>query len=171
MSKDSDAAQEDDIIYSSGAIYTTCNHKHPHFGIRISKAKVIPNKLIVAGPASFEIMGTPVPLGIPFGFFPIALPEARKSGLIWGDINYSQGQGPGIRGIGYYIPMGKYLDLSLTGDFYVRGAFNTYAKLRYIKKYKMSGSFNLGYSFLKSGDKGTPEYNLQQTFWIKLELR
>lgn len=166
ISKDSEDSQKNDIIYSSNAIYTTCNHKHPHFGIRISKAKVIPRKLIVAGPSFFEIMGTPVPLGLPFGFFPIALPEARRTGLIQPKIDYSPTLGPGLRGIGYYLPMGKHLDFQVTGDFYARGAFNLYAKLRYVKKYRQTGSFNLGYSFLKTGDKGTPEYDLRQTFNI-----
>ena len=43
-----------DVIYTEGAIFTTCSDEHPHFGIRTRRAKIIPNKLAVIGPSNLD---------------------------------------------------------------------------------------------------------------------
>jgi hypothetical protein len=166
VSKDADSTMTDDVIYSGGCTYTTCNHRHPHFGIRTSKAKVIPNKLIVVGPSYLEIMGTPTPLVLPFGFFPIT--QTRRSGLIMStNFDFSPVWGPGIRGIGYYFGISDHVDLAITGDFYTRGTFRVNATSNYNKLYKSNGSFSVGYAITKADERGTPGYSRSQDFNLR----
>ena len=166
ISKGADTLLKDDIIYSGGCTYTTCNHRQPHFGIRTSKAKVIPNKLIIVGPSYLEIMGTPTPLVLPFGFFPIT--KTRKSGLIMStNFDFSPVWGPGIRGIGYYFGINDHVDLAITGDFYTRGTFRVNATSNYNRQYKSNGSFSIGYAITKNDERGTPDYSRSQDFNLR----
>lgn len=153
------------IIYSKGALYTTCNHEHPHFGIRASQAKIIPNKLIVVGPSFLEIMGSPTPILLPFGFFPLT--KNKRSGLILSpDLDFSPALGPGLRGNGFYIGLSEYWDLKVTGDFYLRGSMRAYVNSNYNVRYKGQGNVTLGYTRLQQDEPGTPDYSLTQSFNI-----
>lgn len=163
VSKDADSTTNNDIIYAGGCTYTTCDHKYPHFGIRSSRAKVIPNKLIVVGPSFLEIMGTPTPIVLPFGFFPIT--KTRKSGLILStNVDNSPTLGIGLRGMGYYLALNDNIDLSLTGDFYSRGTIRLYATSNYYKRYKAQGNISLSYARTKIDERGTPDFDLRQDF-------
>ncbi|MDC0231559.1 putative LPS assembly protein LptD, partial [Aureispira] len=165
ISKDADSTVDNtqNILYSQGCIYTTCDHKHPHFGIRASKAKIIPGKLIVVGPSFLEIMGSPTPLILPFGFFPIT--KNKRSGLILSmDLDFSPTIGPGIREIGFYLGLSEYFDLKVTGDFYMRGSVRTRIQSNYNIRYKGSGAVKLGYTRIQIDELGTPQYDLQQSF-------
>lgn len=158
-----DTTTSNNILYSQGCLYTTCDHPYPHFGIRASKAKIIPGKLIVVGPSFLEIMGSPTPILLPFGFFPIT--KNKRSGLILSmDFDFSPTLGPGLRGIGFYLGLSEFWDLKVTGDFYMRGSLRAYVESRYNVRYKGSGSVNLGYTRIETDDYGTPQYNLQQSF-------
>ena len=56
--------------YIADGVYTTCDqHDDPHFNIRITRAKVRPGRDVIFGPAYLEVMGVPLPLFVPFGFF------------------------------------------------------------------------------------------------------
>ncbi len=112
-----DTTQNNDIVFSEDAIFTTCTHPEPHFGIRSRKQKVIPNKLVIVGASNLEIMGVPTPLWLPFGFFPVA--SGRRTGLIFpSDYEYSPQLGFGLREIGWFFPLGDHFNLTVTGDIY-----------------------------------------------------
>ena len=137
-------AKRDDIAYSTDAIFTTCNADHPHFGIHSSKQKVIPNKLIVVGPSNLIIGDIPTPLWLPFAAFPLS--KGKQTGLIFPrDYEYNQVYGFGLRNLGWYFPLGDTRDLTLQGDIYVRGTWGLRARSNYIKTYKYTGNFELGY--------------------------
>jgi len=162
---DSTTDNSQNILYSQGCLYTTCDAGHPHFGIRASKAKIIPGKLIVVGPSFLEIMGSPTPILLPFGFFPIT--KNKRSGLILSmDLDFSTNLGPGIKEIGFYLGLSDYLDLKVTGDFYLRGSFRTRVASNYNIRYKGQGKIELGYNRLQIDDKGTPGYDLTNDFKI-----
>ncbi len=134
-----------DILYSQDVIITTCNAEHPHYGIRSKKQKIIPNKQVIIGPSHLEIAGISTPLILPFGFFPIS--RGSSGGLIFPrDYEYSEQWGFGLRDIGYYFPISDFLDLELLGDIYFNGSWGMKANSRYRKRYKYSGSFNIGFS-------------------------
>ncbi len=145
------SSKADDILYSQNAIFTTCTAPEPHFGIRSTKQKVIPEKLVVVGPSNLEIMNVPTPLWLPFGFFPIT--QGRRSGLIFPrDYEYSRQWGFGVRDLGWFFPLGEYFNLSLTTNLYIKGTWGLNAYSQYRKRYKYSGSFRLGFDSRRSED-------------------
>lgn len=134
-----------DYVYNENAIFTTCDHPTPHFGVRSIKQKKIGDKQIIVGPSNLEIAGVPTPLWIPFGFFPI--PKDKQGGLIIPrDYEYSDQLGFGLRNIGYYFNLGEHMDLKLTSDIYLRGTFALYAQSSYRRRYKHNGSMFLSFS-------------------------
>ena len=140
-----------DELYGQNAIYTTCDHPEPHYGLRSSKQKVIPDKLVVIGPSNIEIMGIPTPLWLPFGFFPLT--EGQSGGLIFPkDYEYSPSWGYGLRNIGWYFGLGERADLQVLGDIYTRGSWGLRGVSRYKNRYKNSGNVELGFSRRISGD-------------------
>ncbi len=134
-----------DVVYSEDAIFTTCNHPEPHFGIRSNKQKVIPNKMVVVGPSNLEIGGVPTPIWLPFGFYPITKKES--TGLIFPkDYKSDPLLGYGLEKIGWYFPLRDRVDLELTGDIYTRGTWVVRANSRYKTLYKYNGSILLEYA-------------------------
>ncbi len=142
-----DSAQNqvtDDIAYSSGAIFTTCNAPHPHFGIYSNKQKVIANKMVIVGLSQLYISDVPTPLFLPFAFFPLT--KGKRTGLIFPrDYEYSPTFGYGLREMGWYFPLSDNYDLTATGDVYWKGTFGLKLRSSYVKKYTYSGGFTLGY--------------------------
>lgn len=59
----------DGTLYLEHGRYTTCDAKHPHFYLALSRAKVRPGKEVVFGPAHLVVEDVPLPLAIPYGFF------------------------------------------------------------------------------------------------------
>jgi hypothetical protein len=144
-----DENREHHTIYSSDAIFTTCDHDVPHFGIRSKKQKIVPNKVAIVGPSNLEIGGVPTPLFLPFGFFPLKI--GKRGGLMFpNNYQYSNRWGYGFNNIGYYFPLSDNFDFTLLTDVYFRGSFATKGELRYKKRYKYTGSLNLGYSSYKT---------------------
>ena len=139
-----DTTESNEVFYGSDAIFTTCNHPEPHFGIRSKKQKIIPEKFVIVGPSNLEISGIPTPVWLPFGVFP--LNKQKSTGLIFGDWDFSDQLGPGLRNTGWYFPMGDRLNLTLTGDFYTRGTFRIYVNADYRQRYKYTGNIRLSYN-------------------------
>jgi hypothetical protein len=151
IGKQDTIANSSDEVYSQNAIYTTCDHPHPHYGLRSSKQKVITDKVVVIGPSNIEVMGIPTPLWLPFGFFPLT--ENQSTGLIFPkDYEYSPNWGYGIRNVGWYFGMGDNWDLQVLGDIYTRGSWGLRGVSRYKKRYHSSGNLELGFSRRISGD-------------------
>ncbi len=144
--------REDDVIYNSDALITSCNHEHPHFGIRTKQLKVIPKKVGVTGPANLELGGVPTPLWLPFGFFPLA--EGRSAGLIFpSNFPYQASLGFGVKDLGWYFPINDYMDLQLTVDYYTRGSWGVKSNFRYKKRYGYNGS--LRFEIFNSKEEST----------------
>ncbi len=143
---------KNDVIYNSKALITSCQHSHPHFGVRSRKQKVVPEKVAIVGPSNIEIMGIPTPLVLPFGFFP--LKQGKRTGLLFDSYENSRNFGFGLRGLGWYFPINDNWDLQLTGDAYFKGTFRVYANTRYNKRYKYSGGINLNIAYLREENAG-----------------
>lgn len=133
------------VIYNQNAILTTCDAPHPHYGIRTNKLKVIPDKLVVTGLSNLEIGGIPTPLIIPFGFFPIT--KTRKAGLIIPrDFEFADREGLGIKDFGWYQPISPYMDATALFNAYTSGSWGVAGTLRYNRKYRYTGNFNIRYN-------------------------
>lgn len=156
---------DDNTFYIQNGFYTTCdNHEHPHFGFQLTKAKVRPKKDIVTGPAYMVLEGLPLPLAVPFGYFPFS--ERYSSGIIFPSFGDDYNRGFYLSNGGYYFAINDNIDLALTGEIYTKGSWGLQARSSYVKRYKFSGNFNI--SFLKTilGDKGLPDYSKQTNFQV-----
>ncbi|MGN6511606.1 MAG: putative LPS assembly protein LptD [Chitinophaga sp.] len=142
--------QPDNTIFGFKNGYTTCNLDTPHFAFRAKKIKVIPNTLIVSGPANLEIEGIPTPLFIPFAIFPIS--QGQRTGLLPPQYVVDQQRGLGLQNGGYYFGLGEYLDVTVRGDIYSYGSWGTTISPTYRKRYKYNGGLNLAYALTRIGD-------------------
>ena len=144
--------------------YTTCDHTdNPHFYLAMTKAKVIPGKKIITGPAYLVMHDVPIYFAcIPEGFFPVNL--GPKSGLLMPTYGEDASRGFYIRGLGYYFIINKHIDLALTGGIYTLGSWEVNASSRYVKRYKYRGNVSFDFSSVKTGDKGEPDYIKQNNF-------
>ena len=146
---------EHDDMYLVNAKYTTCNLKEPHFHISARKIKLVNKKQIISGPFNFVLSGIPLPIGLPFGFFPVPKnKEAGTSGIIMG----TYGEDPNNRGFyfkdfGYYFAVNEKIGIKLIGQIYTKGSFGLGVQSTYSKRYKYSGSLNFQYNF----NNNTPE--------------
>ena len=158
---------EDNTINIEGGMYTTCDQTdHPHFYLAMTKAKVIPGKKAITGPAYLVMEDVPIYfLGVPEGFFP--LNTGPKSGILMPTYGEEATRGFYIRGLGYYFTLSEHMDLSLTGGIYTLGSWEANVRSRYIKRYKYSGNLNFDFSSVKSGDKGDADYIKQNTFKLQ----
>jgi len=148
---------KDERINVSSGQYTTCNLPHPHFEFRYGKAQLIPNKMIVSGPAYLAIEGVALPIAIPFGLFPNK--SGQRSGIIiprWGE---SQNRGFYFERLGYYWGINDYMDFTITGDIFTGGSWAINPMYRYKKRYKYSGNFSFNYAKNFTGDRDSPDRN------------
>ena len=156
---------DDETFYIQNGRYTTCSdHEHPHFYMQLTKAKVRPGKDIVTGPAYMVMAGLPLPLAVPFGYFPFS--ERYSSGVIFPTFGDDFNRGFYLSNGGYYFAINDNIDLALTGEIYTKGSWGLNASSAYVKRYKYSGSFNMSYLKTILGDKGAPDYSQQTNFQI-----
>lgn len=166
ITADKTKKQEDNTMMMAGGRYTTCDHHdHPHFYLRMTKAKVKPGDYIATGPAYLVVGEVPVPLAIPFGFFPIT--NSYTSGLIMPTFGDDYERGLYLRGIGYYFALCDYADLEITGDIYTKGTWAVYAKSKYIKRYKFNGNISINYRSDVIGEKDMPGYSKSNNLQIQ----
>lgn len=146
----------DESFFMCNGKYTTCDqHDHPHFYMMLTKAKVRPKKNVVTGPAYFVLEDLPLPLAIPFGFFPFS--DKYSSGIIMPSFGDDMDRGFNLRNGGYYFAINDYIDLALTGEIYTKGSWGLTARSTYKKRYRHSGSFDINYLYTKYGDREVPE--------------
>ena len=69
------------VMYVRHGKYTTCDAKHPHFYLALTRAKVRPGKDVVFGPAYLVVEDVPLPLAIPYGFFILRVSSCRLSAM------------------------------------------------------------------------------------------
>ena len=149
--------------------YTTCDAEHPDFYIALSRAKVRPGKDVVFGPAYLVVADVPLPLAIPYGFFPFT--KSYSSGFIMPTYGDESSRGFYLRDGGYYFAASDKWDLKLLGEIYTKGSWGLSAASNYRKRYKYSGSFYLSYQDTRNGDKGMPDYTRQESFKIQWSHR
>ena len=145
---------ETEVAYRN-VLFSTCDLPYPdtHFGIVITRGIAEKNR-IIAGPAYLEIEGVPLPLAIPFGFFP--KPDTKTSGVIIPTFGEDQKLGFYLRNFGYYIAVNDYMDLTTTGTIYSKGSYELNESMHYLKRYKYSGTLSLSYGSHNYGLEGDP---------------
>lgn len=156
----------DNVFSIKGGKYTTCdNHEHPHFYLDISKGKIKPGSYIVTGPAHLVIADVPLPVAIPFGFFPFT--DTYSSGILMPSYTDEMTRGFGLTNGGYYFAISDYMDLELKGDIYTKGTWALSGATNYVKRYKYRGNLNVSYREDVTGEKGLPDYNKANNMSIR----
>ncbi len=144
-------------IYLENGRYTTCDQTEcPHFYIELTKGRLRPNKNIVTGPAYLVVADVPLPIAIPFGYFPFT--KSYSSGILMPTYGTDQAKGLYLRDGGYYFAINDYVDLAVRGDIYTKGSWQISTESRYAIRYKFKGNFAFSYNVAKTGDKGLPDY-------------
>lgn len=152
-----------DVFLMEKGRYTTCNAEHPHFYLRMTRAKVISNKKIITGPAYMVLEDFPIyfPM-IPFGYFPNS--TTYTSGILIPTYGEEQTRGFFLRDGGYYWAANEYFDLALRGDIYSKGSWATKLHTNYKVRYKFSGSFDFSYNLNKYSEKPLPDAHTTKGF-------
>lgn len=157
---------EDNVFCIADGKYTTCdNTDHPHFYLHLSKAKVKPDEYIVTGPAQLVMLDVPLPIAVPFGFFPFT--NKYSSGLLMPSYTNEMSRGFGLTNGGWYFAINDYMDLELRGEIYTKGTWAMKASTSYVKKYKFRGSFSAEYREDVTGEKDFPDYSKRKNFSIQ----
>ena len=144
----------DEVLNMLNGKYTTCDeHDHPHFYLQMTRAKIRPGKNVVTGPAYLVVEDVPLPIAIPFGFFPFS--KKYSSGVIIPSFDSEMTRGFSLQRGGYYFALSDYIDLELTGNIFTKGSWGLTTSSNYRKRYKFSGRFNATYTVTITGDKDT----------------
>ena len=159
----------DGNLYLEHGRYTTCDEEHPDFYIALSRAKVRPGKDVTFGPAYLVVADVPLPLAIPYGFFPFS--KKYSSGFIMPTYGDESDRGFYLRDGGYYFAMSDKWDLKLLGEIYTKGSWGLSAATNYTKRYRYSGNFYFSYQDTKTGDKGLPDYMRTESFKLQWNHR
>lgn len=157
--------EADNTINMLHGKYTTCELEDPHFYLELTKGKYIPDKAIIAGPSYMVLADIPLPLIIPFGYFPIT--KKRSSGFIMPRVGEENNRGFYLSDGGYYFVGNDYMDLTLRGSMYSKGSWSANVTSRYKLRYKFSGNVNITYAKTISGEKGLSDYIDQSQYSIR----
>ncbi|MCF8392030.1 MAG: LPS-assembly protein LptD [Bacteroidales bacterium] len=151
-------------IHIKDGKYTTCDAEHPHFYVALTKAVSIPGEKIISGPAYLVFADIPLPIGLPFGFFPNT--TTNTSGLLIPQYGEESTRGFYLRNGGYYFAINEYVDLTLTGDIYTNGTWGMRVGTNYRKRYKFNGSFNGRIYKNITSEKGLDDYSKSSDYSI-----
>lgn len=154
-----------DELFMVNGRYTTCDHHdHPHFYLQLTRAKVRPKKNVVTGPAYLVVEDVPLPIAVPFFFFPFS--SSYSSGFIMPSYMDDSNRGFGLTGGGYYFAINDHVDLKVLGEIFTRGSWALGAESSYNKRYRYSGAFQAHYQVTKLGDKNLPDYSVAKDFKV-----
>ena len=157
------------VVYMEHGRYTTCDKPHPDFYIALSRGKVRPGKDVVFGPAYLVVADVPLPLAVPYGFFPFT--KSYSSGFIMPTYGDEMDRGFYLRDVGYYFAISDKIDLKVLGEIYTKGSWGITLASNYNKRYRFNGSVLLSYQDSRTGDKGLPDYSRQQSYKVQWSHR
>ena len=163
-SKEAKKGDGDELFMRKGT-YTTCDEEHPHFYIALSRAKVHTGKSVFSGPAWLVVEDVPLPLAVPFAYFPFT--SSYSSGFIMPSYGDENTRGFYLRDGGYYFAINDNLDLRLTGEIFTKGSWGLSAQTTYKKRYKYHGNFYFNYQVTKTGEENMPDYEEVKNFKLQ----
>ena len=155
----------DGTVYLEHAKYTTCDAEHPHFYIALSRAKLRPGKETVSGPAHLVVCDVPLPLAIPYGFFPIN--KKYSSGFIMPSYGDETNRGFYLREGGYYFALNDYMDFKALGEIYTKGSWGLSGEMNYRKRYRYNGNFYISFLRTVEGEKNMPDYAVSKSLKVQ----
>ena len=169
MTSDESKRDSSGTMYVAKAKYTTCDARHPHFYLALTRAKVRPGKDVVFGPAYLVVEDVPLPLALPYGFFPFS--SKYSSGLIVPTFGDETSRGFYLRDGGWYFALNDKIDVKLLGEIYTKGSWGLNVQSTYRKRYRFSGSINAAFQNTVEGEKNMPDYSVARSFKIQWSHR
>ena len=164
IGRDAKKGAEGEFFIQNGK-YTTCeDHEAPHFYLNMTRGKVCPEHDVVFGPAYLVVCDVPLPLAVPFGFFPFT--QEFSSGFIMPSYGDELERGFYLKDGGYYFAFSDYLDLKVTGEIFTKGSWGITGATNYRRRYKYSGNVNVNYLVTKTGEKNMPDYSVSKNFKV-----
>lgn len=154
----------ENVTFAKRARFTTCLLDEPHFDFVTPKMKIVNKKLAVSGPTHLEFEGVPIPVYLPFGFFPLS--QGRHSGFLPPQFTNNEQYGLGLEGIGYYKVLSEYWDVETRANIYSYGGWSATIKPTYRKRYRYSGALNLVMQSTKFNFKGDPDFTKNKTYSV-----
>ncbi len=155
----------DSTIYIRKIRFTTSQKEKPDYYIATNKAKLVPGKKIIVGISNLVIADVPLPIALPFAYFPTG--ESRTSGFIIPSYGETNLQGFFLQNGGYYFALNDYFDLTTTGDVYTNGSWGLKVDSNYKVRYKYSGNFNIRFENIIQSIKGFDDYSKRANFNIR----
>lgn len=155
----------DGTLYLEHARYTTCNDDHPHFYLALSRAKVRPGKEVSFGPAYLVVADVPLPLALPYGFFPFN--KKYSSGFIMPSYGDETTRGFYLRDGGYYFAINDHYDATVLGEIYTKGSWGLSGQTNYRRRYRYNGNVYLNYLHTVEGEKNMPDYQVTKSFKVQ----
>ena len=152
------------VMYIRHGKYTTCDSEHPHFYLALSRAKMHPGKSVIFGPAHLVVEDVPLPLALPYGFFPFK--PKYSSGFIMPTYGDEMNRGFYLREGGYYFAINDYADVKLLADIYTKGSWSLSAQSTYRRRYKYNGNLYISYQYTHEGEKNFPDEAISKSFKI-----
>lgn len=154
-----------DIIFARKGVLTTCTYDDPHFGFRYEKIKLVNNKVAITGPIHPEFEGVPIPVYLPFGYFPMKSAK-RHSGILAPTFTANEDFGLGLEGLGYYKVLNEYFDVTVRTNIYSYGGWTANIIPTYRKRYKYNGQLSLSIQHTKYNFKGDPDYLKNKSYQV-----
>lgn len=151
-----------DVFYGKNNVFTTCNYDQPHFAFRAKKVKFISKKLAVSGFTRPEFEGVPLPIGLPWGIYPLS--QGRHSGLLPPQFTVNEQFGLGLEGLGYYKVINDHVDVTIRSNIYSYGGWQLNITPSYRKRYRYNGSLSFNIVNTKIAFKGDPDYTNTKNF-------
>ena len=149
-------------MYVQKAYYSTCDDPNPHFYLNMTRAKMRPGKDVVFGPTYLVVCDVPLPLAIPYGFFPFK--SKYSSGFIMPTYGDETSRGFYLRDGGYYFAINDYVDAKVLGEIYTKGSWALSVQSTYRKRYRFSGNLYISYQNTQTGEKNMPDYSVSKSF-------
>lgn len=156
---------DDGTIYMQSATYTTCDAPHPHFYMKLTRAKVRPGKEAIFGPAYLVVEDVPLPLAIPYGFFPFT--KKYASGFIVPTLGDESTRGFYLRDGGYYFAINDYVDLKALGEIYTKGSWGANVESNYRRRYRFNGNVYVNFLNTVEGEKNMPDYSVTKSLKVQ----
>jgi lipopolysaccharide assembly outer membrane protein LptD (OstA) len=155
--------ENDSVFFIKNAKFTTeDNVDEADYYFKANRIKVVPNKKIVTGLVQMYIVDVPMPLALPFGYFPMV--DKASSGFVLPSFGDNRQRGFSLMNGGYYFAISDYLDLSVLGDYYTNGSWATRVDSDYVVRYKFNGSVSFRYENLLLEERGFPDFSEQTIF-------
>ena len=156
----------DGRIFLKGGKFTTCDAERPHFHFHLTRGLLVPDKKVVSGPMFVKVRKIPLPIGLPFFWFPQK--QERSRGLIFPSFGNGRELGYFIKDLGWYEPLGDHWDARVQGDLYSRGTWRLAGTGQYRYRYRFNGNLQLSRSsIVTGGTAGDPGASRRTEFFVR----